>query len=154
MEMKVDGKNDLAEKVIYTGTHLYQFVPAQKEIRRYELPPRKPGQVADDNFLTFLFGMKVDEARKRYELTLIKEDRWYVYIDVTPRLPADQATFTRARVVLNRDSYLPRQLWFEHGIANEVTWDIPRVQTGVAVDRRVFEAPTPPRGWKLVTTPR
>jgi TIGR03009 family protein len=154
LEMKLAGKNDLAEKVICTGTFLYQFLPAQKEIRRYELPRRRPGQVADDNFLTFLFGMKADEARKRYELTLSKEDAWYIYIEVTPRLAADRATFTRARFVLNRYSYLPRRLWFEEGNGNEVTWDIPRVQTGVAVDRRVFEAPKPPRGWKLVTKPR
>ncbi len=154
LEMKAAGKNDLAEKVICTGTFLYQFVPAQKEIRRYQLPPTRPGQVADDNFFTFLFGVKADEARKRYELTSSKEDRWYVYIEVRPRLAADRATFRRARLVLNRDSYLPRQLWFEDAKGNEVTWDVPRVQTGVAVDRRVFEAPKPPRGWKLVTPAR
>src|SRR5262249_32257012 len=120
MEMKVAGKTDVAEKFICTGTFLYQFLPAQKEIRRYELPRPKPGQVADDNFLTFLFGMKADEARKRYDLTLTKEDKWYIYIEVKPRFAADRADFARARLVLNRDSYLPRQLWFEHGNGNEV----------------------------------
>jgi TIGR03009 family protein len=154
MEMKVAGKNDLAEKLICTGTVLYQFLPAHKEIRRYDLPRPRPGQVADANFLTFLFGMKAGEARKRYELKWSKEDRWYIYIEVTPRLAADRATFRRARLVLKRDSYLPRQLWFEDSNGNEVTWDIPRVQTGVALDRRVFEAPKPPRGWKLVKPAR
>jgi TIGR03009 family protein len=154
MEMKVAGKNDVAEKFICTGTYLYQFLPAQKEIRAYELPRPKPGQVADDNFLTFLFGMKSDEAKKRYALTLSKEDKWYIYIEVTPRLAADKADFARARLVLNRDTYLPRQLWFEHGNGNEVTWDIPRLQAGVEVDRRIFDAPKTPPGWKLVPVNR
>jgi TIGR03009 family protein len=154
MEMKVAGKTDVAEKFICTGTFLYQFLPAQKEIRRYELPRPRRGEVADDNFLTFLFGMKADEARKRYDLALSKEDKWYIYIEVKPRFAADKADFTRARLVLNRDSYLPRRLWFENGNGNEVTWDFPRVQSGVALDRRAFEAPKPPPGWKLVTSSR
>ena len=28
--------------------------------------------MADDNFLSFLFGMKAEEARRRYQLTLVK----------------------------------------------------------------------------------
>jgi TIGR03009 family protein len=154
MEMKVAGKNEMAEKLIWTGTHLYQFLPAQKEIRRYELPQRKPGQVAGDNFLSFLFGVSAEEARKRYTLTLCKEDQWYIYIDLAPRSATDRADFTRARVVLSRSSYLPRQLWFEQSNGNEVTWDIPRVQTGVTLDRRAFEAPKLPPEWKLVPSPR
>jgi TIGR03009 family protein len=154
MEMKVAGKNDMAEKFICTGTFLYQFLPAQKEIRRYELPRPKPGQVADDNFLTFLFGMKADEARKRYDLKLAKEDKWYIYIEVVPRFAADKADFTRARLVLNRDSYLPRQLWFEHGNGNEVTWEIPRLQPGVELDRRLFDTPATPPNWKVVPVNR
>jgi hypothetical protein len=41
-------------------------------------------------------------------------------------------------------------LWFEHPNGNEVTWDIPRLQSGVSLDRRAFDAPKPPPGWKLV----
>jgi hypothetical protein len=125
-------------------------MPAQKEIRAYELPKPKPGGVNDDSFLGFLFGMKADDARKKYNLTLAKEDKWYVYVDIVPRNQADKVDFARARLVLNRDSFLPRQLWFEHANGNEVTWDIPQLRSGVVLRREVFDAPRPPAGWKLV----
>ena len=154
MELKRENKAEVAEKLICTGTYLYMFHPAQKEIKAYEVPRPKPGQVADDNFLSFLFGMKAEDAKKKYTLTLAKEDKWYIYVDVVPRFAADRADFQRARLVLNKDSYLPRQLWFEHGNGNETTWDIPRLQSGVSLDRRAFDAPKPPPGWKLVPVNR
>jgi TIGR03009 family protein len=154
LEMKADGKTDFAEKFVCTGRYLYQFLPAQKEIRAYELPKPKPGQVADDSFLGFLFGMKADEAKRRYSLNLAKEDKWYVYVDIIPRSAADKADFARARLVLNKGTFLPRQLWFEHTNKNEITWDIPRLQTGVTLDRRIFDTPRVPPDWKFQTVTR
>jgi TIGR03009 family protein len=154
MEMKQEGKTDIAEKIICTGTYLYMYAPPQKEIRAYEIPRAKPGQVADDNFMSFMFGMKAEEAKKRYVLSLAKEDKWYIYVTVMPRFAVDKAEFARAQLVLNKDNFLPRQLWFEHSNGNEITWDIPRLQSGASIDRRVFDAPKPPPGWKLVPVTR
>jgi len=145
LELKLDGKNDVAEKMICTGTYLYVFAPPQKEIRVYEIPRGKT-----DSFLDLLFGMKADEVKKKYTLTLAKEDRWYVYVDVAPKDAKDKADFSRARLVLRKDNYLPRQLWFEHSNGNEVTWDVPEVKTGVELSRKLFDAPKAPNGWKLV----
>jgi TIGR03009 family protein len=153
LEMRPEGKTEMAEKVICTGTYLYSFLPAQKEIKVYDITPQ-PGQVADSNFLSFLLGMKADEAQRRYDLKLAKEDQFYIYVDIAPRLPNDKNEFQRARIVLNKDSFLPRQLWFESPNNSEVTWDIPRVQTGVAIKREVFDKPQTPQGWKMVPVPR
>ncbi|MFO0876966.1 MAG: TIGR03009 domain-containing protein [Gemmataceae bacterium] len=154
LELKQEGKTDMTEKVICTGTYLYQFRPAQKEIHAYEMPRPKPGQVADDGFLGLMFGMRAEEARRRFVLNLYKEDAYYVYVDITPRFPADRADFARARLVLLKDTFMPRQLWFEHPNGNEVTWDIPSLRTGVSLDRRNFDAPRTPTGWKLVPVNR
>jgi TIGR03009 family protein len=154
LEMRPAGKTEVAEKVICTGTFMYVYAPAQKEIRVYEMDKPKPGQVADDNALSFLLGMKAAEAKRRYDLKLAKEDQFYIYVDVAPRTPADKAEFQRARLVLNKDSFLPRQLWFETPNNSEVTWDIPRAQAGVALKRDTFDAPRAPAGWKLVPVPR
>ena len=154
MELKQEGKADLAEKLVCTGTYLYMYATAQKEIRAYDIPRAKAGQVADDNFMSFMFGMKAEEAKKRYVLTLAREDKWYIYVDIAPRFAADKVEFVRARLVLNKDTFLPRQLWFESANQTEVTWDIPRVQSGVSLDRRAFDAPKPPPGWKLVPVNR
>ncbi len=141
---------ELREKFICTGTYIYQFLPDRKEIRYYELPKPKQGQVAEDNLLSLLFGMKADEAKNRYSLKMAKEDQYYIYVDIVPRHAADKADFQRARLVLNKANYLPRQLWFQHANGNEVKWDIPNLQTNMKLDRRYFDEPKAPAGWKIV----
>src|ERR1700687_4725496 len=82
LEMTQKGKPQQFEKYICTGSFLYEYVPSEKVIRVHEMPPSKPGQVSDDNFLSFLFGMKAEEAKRRYELKLVGEDKWYIYIEI------------------------------------------------------------------------
>jgi TIGR03009 family protein len=149
-EMALEGRRELAEKLVCTGTFLYVFRPGQKEIKSYELPKPKPGQVADDGFLSLLFGTKRTEARKRWDLKLLKEDQWYIYVLILPRTPQDRNEFKRARLVLNKDSFLPAQLWFETPNGNETTWDIPTINKNVTLERRLFDKPELPAGWKMV----
>jgi TIGR03009 family protein len=154
MELSPVGKKEFQEKYVCTGSFIYQFVPAQKEVKVYELPRPRPGQVADEGFLAFMFGMRAQEARRRYELKLAREDRFYVYVDVTPRQANDKADFQRARLVLSKDTFLPRQLWFEAANGDEVLWDIPRSAAGVRLDRRLFDKPQAPAGWRVTTMQR
>jgi len=154
LEMRPEGKQEVREKWICTGTYLYQFLPEEKQIKVFEMPKPKPGQVAEDNVFSFMFGMKADEAHRRFELRLAKEDEFYVYVDILPRFPSDKSDFQRARMVLNKSNFLPRQLWFEHPNGNEVTWDIPRIQSGAELDRRLFDPPQAPPGWRVVPVPR
>lgn len=154
LEMQKKSNPQVYEKYMCSGTFLYEWVPGSKVIRAHELPPPKAGQVGDDNFLSFLFGMKAEEAKRRYDLKLVKEDEWYVYIEVLPRFPADKADFQKSRLVLNKSSFLPRQVWFEQPNGNETTWDIPKIQSGTAIKREEFAPPTPPQGWNTVRVPR
>ncbi len=151
LELKLEGQKEAKEKFICTGTYIYQFLPEQKEIRYYELPKPKSGAAAEDNnLLSLLLGMKAEDAKRRYELKLAKEDAYYIYVDISPRTPADRSDFQHARLVLNKSNYLPRQLWFEHANRSEVMWDIPNLQVGMALERRVFDEPATPPGWKKV----
>jgi TIGR03009 family protein len=154
LEMQKKGQAQVIEKYICTGTFLYEFVPQNKVIRVHEMPAPKQGQVADDSFLSFLFGMKAEEARRRYDLKLVKEDQYYVYIEILPRFPADKADFQKARLVLNNQSFLPRQLWFKQPNDNEVQWDIPKIVSGAALNRNDFTQPQTPPGWSMVRVPR
>ena len=150
LELTEEKKTEFTEKIVCTGTYLYQYVPPQKEIRAYPIAKSKPGQVGEDSFLGFLFGMKAVDAKKNYDLKLFKVDTYYVYIDVAPKTAAGKADFTRARMVLDKTTYMPRQLWFEEANGNEIKWDIPSIQQNVSIDRRIFDTPRTPAGWKLV----
>ena len=148
-----DDKPELFEKWVCTGAAIYQFAPANKEIIIHQLPAKKDGNLSDENFLGFMFGMKAEDAKKRYGLQVTagkEKDPYYVYIDIQPREDRDKADFEVARLVLHKDSYLPRQLWFRHPNGDETTWNIPQAKSGVQVDRREFQAPEPPKGWKMV----
>jgi TIGR03009 family protein len=149
LEMQKKDKPDQTQKFVCSGQMLYEYAPAQKEIRAHPLPAPKPGQVSDDNFLSFLFGMKAEEAKRRYDIKVAKEDQWYVYLDVLPRFDADKADFQRARLVLNKDTFMPRQLWFEQPNKDTVTWDIPKIETKVPLKREEFLVPAVPQGWTM-----
>jgi TIGR03009 family protein len=146
-------KANVIEKYICTGTYLYEYNQASNEIRFHELPPPKPGQVSDDNFLSFLFGMKAEEAKRRYDLRLIHEDANYYYLEVFPRFPADKADFQKARLALTKKTMLPRLLTFDEPNGNRVSWDIPVLESGVRLDRKEFTSPALPAGWKYVRMP-
>jgi TIGR03009 family protein len=154
LELRRKDKPDVFEKYVSTGTFLYEFSPANKEVRVHELPPPKPGQVADDNFLSFLFGMRAEEAKRRYDLKLHSEDKYYYYIEVRPRYPADKADFQLAQLALTRSTMLPRMLTFFEPNGNRVTWDIPTIEQGARLAPTEFMKPDLPAGWKLVTAPR
>jgi TIGR03009 family protein len=155
LEMKKKDKPDVYEKYICSGTFLYEWVPGSKIIRAHELPPPKDGRVGDDNFLSFLFGMKAEEAKARYDLKLLKEDQFYYYVQVFPRMASDKADFQEARLALNKSSFLPREVRFTQPNGNEIIWDIPKIQTGMKLVREDFAPPqTLPQGWNLVRMPR
>ena len=142
------------EKYICTGTYLYEFAPANKVIRVHTLPTPKPGQVADDNFLSFLFGMKAVQAKARYQLSVSPSDQYYHYLNILPKTPEDKADFTTARLVLRRDNFLPAQVWFHQPSGgNEVMWDFPRSQVNVNIPAAEFQTPATPPGWKLERIP-
>ena len=155
LKMDKEGKPGVFEEYICNGQYLYEYVPSNKLIRVHELPPPKPGQVADDNFLAFLFGMRAEEARQRYDMKLTKEDENWTYILLVPRYPADKADFQRAELVLSSKTFLPARLWFEQPNGNEITWELREIDSsGSQVTANDFAKPALPAGWKMEMVPR
>lgn len=146
-------KPEVYEQYIFTGTYLYEYRPQTKQVRIHEMA-QKPGQIVDDNFLNFLFGLKADEAKRRYELSLAKEDQNYVYMFVNPQSAADRAEFSKARLVLWANSYLPRQLEFEIPNGGVVKWDIPKIDPAAKITAADFNPPKPPSDWQVQRIPR
>jgi TIGR03009 family protein len=156
--LKLDKKNapGVVEKYVCTGTHVYIYPPGQKVVRIHEMPKNPKGQVTDEGFLTFLFGMKASEAKQRYTLKYTPPaptDKHYYYVDILPREPGDKRDFERARLVLSAQTYLPRQLWFVQPNGTEITFDFPQVQTGVNLAVTEFTQPEIPAGWQTERVP-
>jgi TIGR03009 family protein len=155
LELVKKTRKDVFEKYLINGRFLYQFAPQQKTIYQHELP--KPAQVGQNNFLSFIFGMRAAAAKQRYVLTWVPpaaNDKWYYYIDIRPRDAADKADFSRARLYLTASTFLPRRLWFEQPNGNEIMWDFPQVTPNAQINPQEFADPTPPPGWRIVQAPR
>lgn len=141
---------DRFEKYVCTGTFLYEFDPGNKVIRVHTLPAPKAGQVAEDNLLSFLFGMKAAEAKQRYQLSYVPaDDKWYHYIRVLPKQAQDKADFQEARLALLQSNFLPAQVWFLQPNGNEVTWNFRNIQPNAQLKATEFEAPALPKGWQV-----
>jgi len=138
---------NFTEKYICTGDYLYRFAPADRVIWVHKLK----GQLSDDNFLDFVFQLKAETMKKRYDITLaMPDDPNYIYFDLKPRLEADKVEFERARLVLLKKNYLPAQLWFKEPNGNYHTWDLSKVKgNDPEVKPKEFTAPEVPTGWKL-----
>jgi TIGR03009 family protein len=132
------------ERFICNPTACYEYVPQEKKIRFRQISAGKGGKGADDNLLSFLFNTNAKKAMERYQLKLIKEDKDYIYVEVQPTLAADKVDFKVARVVLDRDTFLPRQLWFHQINGDEVLWDLPSIEKNKKLDRKMFDKPELP----------
>src|SRR5262249_12120816 len=128
-----------------------------KVILVHDMPKPPPGQVADNNFLAFLFGMKAAQAKQRYQLKYVPppaNDKLYYYIEIAPKDTADRPDVSRTRLVVLRSHLLPRQLWFEEPNGNEITWDFPRITAPANLSVLEFQQPTPPPGWDIRRAPK
>jgi TIGR03009 family protein len=162
-DLHMQGNPKRSAKYVCTGSFLYEFSPEDKEIRVHErarlgsLMPKFVRRGFEMLMLTppFPFSpfVKVEESKRLYQLKLVKEDQWYLYIEVQPRTREAKDDLQRARVVLAKPTYLPRQVWFELPNGNEVTWDIPRIEENVALPRKDFTSPQVPPGWNLRRVP-
>jgi len=117
------------EYIVLSGSVFYEVSPSTQEIRVHELPQPKDGQNVENNLIGLLFGMKAAQAKVRYNIDLEHTDAHYYYLRIEAKSPNDKADFNKAQLVLNRTTYLPRQLNFEQVNGNKVTLDLPSIQT-------------------------
>lgn len=135
------------EKIVFTGNFLYEFAPRTQEVKVYEVPKAKAG--GDESFMPFLSGMKADDAKKRYDIKLTKEDDDWIYIEIFPRLPKDKTEFIRAQIVFRRQTFLPQRIWYVEPNKDTITFNIQNIQRNVRLTNADFDKPELPKGWKF-----
>jgi TIGR03009 family protein len=151
------------DRIVFTGTYIYQFRPQDKTVNVIPIQPQKAGKAPDDGPLPFLFGMKAETATKRYQLTILekKDAQWYTHVQVIPNFGPDQQDFQRAEVaILNKDTQaipkdMPKRIFYVEPINVQVTWEIDEIQRNPIgkIQRIDFAAPDVPKGWEKVIQP-
>jgi TIGR03009 family protein len=142
------------EKLIFTGTQVHEYHSPTKTIRVHELP-RPLGSQTDtgSSLLAHLTGMTLADHRERYRIAWVpapqeERQRFYHYLEITPKLAEDRRTFTRARLAISAGDFLPRQLWYLEPDGNEKTLDF-KLTDDRSLRAEMFAPPQPPPGWKI-----
>jgi TIGR03009 family protein len=94
------------EGYICNGKSVFQYAGLEKTITEIPLPNpiANPGAGTQNVMLDFLSGIKAQDAKQRFDITLRKEDEYYIYLEVKPKLQQDMSEFK----VLNIALYSPK----------------------------------------------
>ena len=85
-----EGRPEVFDKIICTGTYVFMFDSLNKTINFADQPAPGQGQLSDNNFLDFLFGMKAGDAKFRYQIIYVPADKCYYYLKIMPKTDQDK----------------------------------------------------------------
>ena len=160
--MRLEGKPVPGQKAdpndyiayICTGQEVYEYDGNAKVVTVYKL---NNGGVGDNLILEFMAGaLKAADVARRFDLKLLKQDSNYVYLEIKPRLPRDQAEFETMILVLFKPNlpqaghlaYLPRTVVMRKRDQEE-TWDFPQPTVGAqGIVKEHFKFVPAPKDWK------
>lgn len=108
---------------ICTGSEIVKVNSERKEFERAVIPPEDRGQNIVNGPLPFLFGMKAEQARRRYFLKIVKKDDNLdeVWVNAQPREARDATLWSSATIILNRKTFLPRAVLLVDTTGKETT---------------------------------
>ena len=140
------------EKYICTGTFLYEYAPVNQTIRIHDMPQTKQAGMAQESFLSFLFGMGAEQAKQRYDLTVVyptdgRPDPNYHYLQIAPKMTQDKSDFVFAQLCLYRANNLPARITYVQPNKNEIEWNFTDVQVNVQIPLKYFEPESIPN-WR------
>ncbi|MEQ9412075.1 MAG: hypothetical protein RIK87_30470 [Fuerstiella sp.] len=103
-------KSDIPERWICDGEKVYDINDEQKSARIVHLPPDIRGENIMNSPLPFLFGMPPEKATQRFNMKIIKDYRpkyAVVLLEATPRLRKDADNWSKAKIFLDTNMFLP-----------------------------------------------
>lgn len=148
------------EAYICNGRSIFEYNGLLKTITEYKLNPNPGAGGGDHLILDFLGGMKAADAKRRFQMTLFKEDEFYIYLDIRPLLASDRQEFEQVRFALfgpgvkgQHTPYVPAQVYILKPNGDTESWTFKDQRTQVpGVNEKAFEyVPIP--GWQFKQTP-
>jgi TIGR03009 family protein len=99
------------ERIVCTGKEVLQYSWDDHKIFIFPLDKQARQKALQQGPLPFLFNMKAAECKKRYSMTLLKQNETDYLIGILPREEIDKDSFSQAFLWLSKKTYLPNQLW-------------------------------------------
>jgi len=165
----VDAGEAQLERWISDGRYTYEFDFTGKQLKKHELPPEMQGKTIADGPIPFIFGAKADRMLQRYWIRVITPDdaskRGEYWLEAYPRFASDATDFSRVRVILDGQEFLPQAIEIFAADYDEIrnrksatyTFEERRKnesdRTLFFIQRKPFYEPSIPGGWQLVEMP-
>lgn len=139
---------DRPESWICTGD---EIIVANVEEKTYEvlpLPAEAKGKNIVNTPLPFLFGMKVADTKRRFQIKLQKNSKEEALLFIVPRFASDQQNYVEARVILEKKNYLPTAVkLFDQSGNIETVYKFEEVDVTLVGERppliKIFPQPDP-----------
>jgi TIGR03009 family protein len=142
------------ERIICTGTEVWQYTSDTQQIFVFPLGEDEQKKAVEEGPLPFLFNMRADDARKRYQMTLISDDAKGYGVKIKPKLKEDKESFSVAFVNLDRKYLLPLRIYMisPDGKSSK-DFQLGPMYPNRPVNARNFEGKPLGPPWKLVRNP-
>ena len=98
------------ERIVCTGKEVWQYHSPTRQIFIFPLEKQQQQRALEEGPLPFLFNMRADEAKKRYQMSLIAENAATYMVTVIPLLEIDKESFSKAIIQLDRKYLLPTNI--------------------------------------------
>ena len=98
------------ERIVCTGNEVLQYSWDDKKIFIFPLDKQSRQKALQQGPLPFLFNMKAADLKRRYAMTLLKQDDKDYLIGITPQEKIDKESFSTAFLWLSKKTFLPDKL--------------------------------------------
>jgi TIGR03009 family protein len=153
------------EKIIFKAKNIFDYSPREKIVRVQEIAKFNPND--GDLLISMLWGMKVDDAKKRFKIRLGKETETTAYIIIEPVTVADKQDFKLAELAIWTKQpaqekanvlMMPRRIWYQEPSNKSVSYEFSETVPDAKIDPEKF-TPRKPKGWEIkyavtATTPK
>lgn len=112
---------DHEERWICDGKMIWRINDTEKSAEVYAIPEESRGQAIMDGPLPFLFGLPPEKAKRRFKFTIEENSPQQVKLAVEPRLRQDAENWSKARIILKKDTWLPWAVQLMAPSGNEET---------------------------------
>lgn len=141
------------ERILCTGDEVWQYKSDTRQIFIYPLNEGEAEKAIEEGPLPFLFNMKAESAKKRYDMKLMSEDGKAYGISITPKLDVDKESFSQAFVQLDRKYLLPiRIVLVSPDGKSKKDFQLGPVEPNKPVDDSNFQG-KPVANWKIIRNP-
>jgi len=145
------------QTIICTGAEVWDYHYGVKpQIFIYTLDKDGRKRAIEEGPLPFLFNMRANEAKQRYEMVLFSEDEKRYLVQIKPLFQEEKERFSFAWISLDRAFLLPKRIVLiapDGKSMQDFRLSAINANNPGGVDGRMFKGVNPGKPWKVVRNP-